>query len=230
MNRNETIWQERALTGTMLALIGFIVLTTAAMFLYTGGSEFVSTSTSYAFTQNFFSDLGKTVWYHGEANLLVMILFMSALFLMGIGLIAFAAAAPYLFRETAVTHKLACIGSFFTIVSGLGYIGVAVTPSNLYLPAHQLSVLIAFGGFTVMTFFYAAAILHLPSYPNIYAYAYVLFGLSLLFYILYMLYGPDFNSEEGAGLQVIAQKIAVYFSIFSTLFQVYGAKKRAAER
>ncbi len=118
------------------------------------------------------------------------------------------------------------IGSFFGIVSGMAYIGVAVTPANLYLPAHEICVFVAFSGFFTTAVFYSLATLLNPSYPNKYAYAYVFFALTLFIYVAYILYGPDFDAQKGARLQVIGQKLVVYISIFSMMFQISGAKQQ----
>ncbi len=224
-NNNKT-WREWIFIGTMIALIGFVVLTTAAMFLYNGGNEYDLTAVNYSFTKNFFSDLGMSISYHGEPKLLVMLLFMLALGSVGVGLIGYSVAAPYLFRKTAVAHWAARIGSFFGIISGLAYIGVVATPSDLYLSAHKEFVFIAFSGFLVTAVFYFIATLLNQSYPNKYAYAYALFAIALFVYVLFILYGPDFGTQKGDGLQVIGQKLIVYISIFSMIFQVYGARQQ----
>ena len=226
MTNKDVIWRKWVYQGMTLALSGFIVLTTAAMLMYRGGNEFDETAVSYVFTQNFFSDLGMSVSYLGEPKLLVMILFMIALGSVGLALIGYSAASPYFFRQTAVSHWLAWFGSLFGILSGLSYIGVAFTPSNLYLPLHKLFVLMAFVGFLITAVFYTIAILFTKSYPNRYAYAYSAFAAALFFYVWFILYGPSFASPEGAELQVIGQKLIVYTSIFSMMIQTYGAQQQ----
>jgi hypothetical protein len=210
----------------MVALVGFVVLTTVAMVIYRGGNAFDKTAVSYVFTQNFFSDLGMSVSYLGEPKLLVMVLFIIALGGVGFGLIGYSVASPAFFRQTAVSHWLARIGSFFGVLSGLSYIGIAVTPSNLYLDQHKLFVLMAFGGFAITAVFYTLAILFNKSYPNQYAYAYSFFAVALVFYVWFILYGPSFDTAEGATVQVIGQKLIVYLSIFSMMIQTYGAQQQ----
>ncbi len=226
MMNKEIIWRRRVYRVVMVALSAFIVLTTVAMVMYRGGNEFDKTAVSYVFTQNFFSDLGMSVSYFGEPKLLVMVLFMLALGGVGLALIGYSVASPYLFRKTAVTHLLARTGSLFGIVSGLSYIGVAATPSNLYLPAHKLFVFMAFVGFALTAVFYTLAILLTKAYPNRFAYAYSFFAAALFFYVWFILYGPSFRSPEGAELQVIGQKLIVYTSIFSMMIQTYGAQQQ----
>ena len=222
----EAVWRKWVYQGMMIALFGFIVLTAAAMVMYRGGNDFDKTAVSYVFTQNFFSDLGMSVSYLGEPKLVTMVLFMVALGGVGLALIGYSVASPYLFRKTAVTHWLARFGSLFGVLSGLSYIGVAVAPSNLYLEPHKLFVLMAFTGFLLTAVFYTLAILFTTSYPNRCAYAYSFFAIALFYYVWFILYGPSFASPEGEALQIIGQKMIVYISIFSMMIQAYGAQQQ----
>jgi len=226
MTNKEVVWRKWVYQAVMIVLFAFIVLTTIAMVAYRGGNAFEETAVSYVFTQNFFSDLGMSVSYLDESKLLVMVLFILALGGAGLGLIGYSVATPYLFRHTAVSHWLARIGSFFGVLAGLSYIGIALTPANLYLDQHQLFVLMAFGGFAITAVFYTIAIFFTRSYPNRYGYAYSLFTAALFFYVWFMLNGPSFDSSEGAELQVVGQKIIVYISIFSMMIQTYGAQQQ----
>lgn len=231
MTNKARIWRKWVYKGVMVTLASFVILTTVAMVLYKGGNVFDKTAVSYVFTQNFFSDLGMSISYLGEPKLLVMVLFIIALSGVGLGLIGYSVASPIFFKQTAVLqtsvcHWLARIGSFFGVLSGLSYIGVALTPSNLYLDQHQLFVLMAFGGFAITAVFYTLAILFTPTYPNQYAYAYSFFAVALLFYVWFILFGPSFDTDDGAELQVIGQKIIVYLSIFSMMIQTYGAQQQ----
>lgn len=226
MMNKALIWRKWVYQGVMVTLVGFVVLTTVAMAIYSGGNAFDKTAVSYVFTQNFFSDLGMSVSYLGEPKLLVMVLFILALSGVGLGLIGYSVASPIFFEQTAVCHWLARIGSFFGVLSGLSYIGIGFTPSNLYLGQHKLFVLMAFTGFAITAVFYTLAILFTPSYPNQYAYAYSFFAAALLFYVWFILYGPSFDTAEGATSQVIGQKLIVYLSIFSMMIQTYGAQQQ----
>lgn len=236
MTNKARIWRKWVYQGMMVALVGFVVLTTVAMVIYRGGNAFDKTAVSYVFTQNFFSDLGMSISYLGEPKLVVMVLFIIALGGVGLGLIGYSMASPAFFRQTDVSQTavlqisacywLARIGSFFGVLSGLSYIGIACTPSNLYLDQHQLFVLMAFGGFAITAVFYTLAILFTKSYPNQYAYAYSFFAAALVFYVWFILNGPSFDTAEGATVQVIGQKLIVYLSIFSMMIQTYGAQQQ----
>ena len=220
------IWRKWVFRGVMASLFVFLVFTSVAMVLYHGGNDFDETAVSYVFTKNFFSDLGMTISYLGEPKIGVMLLFMFALGGAGAGVIGYSAASPYFFRETAVSHWLARFGSLFGIISGLSYIGVAFTPSNLHLEPHKMFVFIAFAGFLITAVFYTFAILFTKAYPNRYAYAYSVFAVALFFYVWFILYGPSFDSAEGAVQQVIGQKLIVYTSIFSLMIQTYGVQQQ----
>lgn len=226
MTNKAVIWRKWVYQAMMIALVGFIVLTTVAMLLYRGGNAFDKTAVSYVFTQNFFSDLGMSISYLGEPKLLTMVLFMIALGGTGLGLIGYSLASPCFFRQTAVSHWSARIGSVFGLLSGLSYIGIAFTPSNLHLEPHKLFVLTAFSGFLITAVFYTIAILFTQTYPNQYAYAYSFFAVALAFYVWFILYGPSFDTAKGALIQVTAQKLIVYTAIFSMMIQAYGAQQQ----
>jgi hypothetical membrane protein len=78
----------------MLVLIGagvYIILTSAAMFMYAGGTYTNPDAAGYSFLNNFFSDLGRTESHSGEPNTISWILFTSSIMTIGIAMILFYA-------------------------------------------------------------------------------------------------------------------------------------------
>ena len=53
----------------------FILFNALGMFFYPGGTINNPDQIGYAFTQNFFSDLGNSISYSGESNLISFLLF-----------------------------------------------------------------------------------------------------------------------------------------------------------
>lgn len=201
----------------------FIVLTIVAMLLYPGGLLTDETTIGYDFFRNFFSDLGRTVSYAGEPQWGSAVLFFIALSGAGLGLIYFFIHAPKLFRGQRVERILAIIGSVFGVVSGICFIGVALTPANLLVRPHILFVQLAFPTFMVVVIFYALAIWRTPFYPNIYAWSYVVFGVLLAAYIYLLFWGPPAGDDIGLMINATGQKIIAYTSLSIMLVQSIGA-------
>jgi hypothetical membrane protein len=97
----------------------FFLMTAIAMLLYPGGT-FVDPSTrGYSFFANFFSDLGATRTPSGATNTLSMILFASALAIVGIGLAVFFVALTEFFRDSRSGPILPTTGAVLGVIAGL---------------------------------------------------------------------------------------------------------------
>ena len=207
--------------------IQFIVLTLVAMLFYPGGTAGNPAETRYLFFNNFFSELGITQVYDGTPNTISAILFFIALSMAGLGLLLFFLALPPYF--TGRSQKvLAYVGTFFGVICGLSFMGVAFTPANLAPEAHGDFVLWAFTTFFVAVLFYTVAVFRQADYSNQYGVVYLIFAVLLAGYI-YILFGrPEIPNIDGRTVQVTGQKIIAYATIIVTLFQAYGLEKRRA--
>ncbi|MEZ4401194.1 MAG: DUF998 domain-containing protein [Kofleriaceae bacterium] len=124
------------------ATLQFVALTAIAMWLYP----------RYRFTGQFFSELGAARTWRGEPNRAAAALFALALASLGLALIGFASAWPtYAFarrRSRAVGVASQVCGT----VAGLAFVGVAATPIDRALDAHNALVAVGFAalfGFVV---------------------------------------------------------------------------------
>ena len=208
----------------MAACFLFLVLTSLAMFFYPGGTRHAPGTKGYLFFENFFSELGLTRTYSGGSNNVSFLLFTAALALAGLALALYFIISPSLFWDSKITRVLSLFGTFFGIISGLSFIGVAFTPANLYLVPHRLFVQLAFTTFFVGVVFYALAILLNRSYPNLYALVNIAFGALLGVYIWLLFFGPSSNTPSGLTIQVAGQKIIAYAAIISVFIQAYGSR------
>ncbi|HSH02960.1 MAG TPA: hypothetical protein VLL52_10615, partial [Anaerolineae bacterium] len=161
----------------------FLLLTTIAMFFYPGSTTGNDNTTRYIFSQNFFSDLGVTTTYNGQSNTIGAILFFIALATAGIAIITFFLALPHLFQNRNHWRWLTILGSLAGIISGLGYIGVALTPADLFLNLHINAVRTAFVFFFFAVLCYLPPLWQNPSFPRFYAYIFATFALALITYI-----------------------------------------------
>ncbi len=223
MQKNMRSWQEWLFLILVITAVQFIVLTLIAMLFYSGGTAVDPHTIGYSFTKNFFSDLGTITTYDGDSNIIPRSLFTIALTLVGLGLVGFSFATLSLFTGRPASKLLSLFGSVSGIVTGLAYVGVAITPADRYLGWHILSVQVAFTAFLGTAVAYLLAILLTRNYPNKYAAVYLGFAILLGFYIWLLFGGPDIDNPQGLLIQVVGQKIIVYAAIVCMLIQGYGA-------
>ena len=218
---------QRPFLITLICCIQFVVVSFLAMLFYPGGTATDPTTSGYTFINNFFSDLGLTIAHNNDANTISAVLFFSTLTLAGIGLISYFLLVPRFFKGTQVQRWMSLVGSFFGLLSGLSYIGIAFTPANLAREPHIFFVQAAFGTFLIAVLLYIPAIFMNEHISNGYTIAYAIFALCLSAYLWLIFFGP---SDSGALLiQVVGQKLIVYAAILCMAFQAYGAYQLAGE-
>ena len=197
----------------------FFLMTAVAMLLYPGGTYVDPTAHGYSFFANFFSDLGATRTPSGAANTFSLILFTSALTIVGLGLAVFFVALTQFFRDGRPSAILPRTAALLGVVAGLCFIGVAFTPWNLYLAAHNHFVMWAFRTFLGAVLTYGIAILRERTLPNYFAFTFLAFAILLAGYVVLLTFGPSPKLAEGLRIQVAGQKIIVYASVFTVLIQ-----------
>lgn len=219
------------LRGTRFAMtvaIGFILMTVLAMLVYPGGTITQPDNTAYDFFRNFFSDLGRTHNFRGEAQWGSFILFSSALTLAGIAFLVFFREFPAVFRKHAGAQRLARYGTYAGWLAAICYMGIAATPWNHLGETHMLFVKTGMLAFLVAAIFYAMAILRCPGYPRSYAYVWLAFVPILMGYIYLLFWGPSSKTPEGLIIQATWQKALVYSEILTLLIQGRGILRREA--
>lgn len=225
-----SFWQSSVFAFVIFSTSLFVALTVIAMFFYPGGTLADPNTHGYSFFENFFSDLGRWRTTSGASNPVSATLFLLALTLAGCGLAAFFIAFPKFFRESRPQAVLSVSGSVLGVLSGLCFVGVALTPEDQFLPVHTRFVTWAFRCFAAAVLFYAGAIFRSPRYPRLYGWALAGFFTLLTGYILLMQFGPSpFKSRRGEMIQAAGQKVIAYASIVSIAFQAWGAKRMKRE-
>lgn len=193
------------------------------MLLYPGGTFNDQTSQGYSFFNNFFSDLGMTETRNNASNTTSMVLFTAALTAVGIALAIFFIAFAQLFIGEGSSKWLSTLGAIFGVVAGICFIGVAFTPWNLYLEAHNLFVRWAFRLFLAAVILFIIAAWREKNLPRRFAWVFIVFAVVLTGYVLLLTFGPSVQTREGQMIQAVGQKIIVYASIMSVLIQALGA-------
>jgi hypothetical protein len=194
-----------------------------AMVFYPGGTLIDHDAEGYSFLANFFSDLGMTRTYAGEAKVLSLILFATALALMGIALVLFFVIMPGSFTETRLARAISWLGSIGGVVAGFSCIGIAATPWDVHLGAHMVFSRALSVSFLLAVVCYVVAISRSETYAN--AYAVVLAGylIILAVYVSLMFLGPGIDTRTGLVIMAAGQKIVIYAGMMCWFAQFLGA-------
>ncbi len=203
----------------------FLILTTIAMFLYTGGNSLNYYESHYNFIKNTFSDLGRTVTYLGYSNLISCLLFSVSMIFVGCTIIIFSLFLSSKFPKKTKGHKYAVLGIITGIISGICAIGIGFTPKNVFPQAHMIFSYSLFLLGLPMSFFYSLSIFMDTKYPNLYGYLFWILLIFLLVYINLIIFGPDESIESGKLILVIGQKIIIYYEIILFGTQAVGLNK-----
>jgi hypothetical membrane protein len=221
-NIGKNLW---VITFPRLVLWLFIILNIAAMLLYPGSTYRDNLTTGYSFTENFLSDLGRTLTFSGEINFASAQLFNMSLILAGAVFTLFYLHVRKVFNKKNL-RALAFIGSFFGILGGLSLAGVGLTPADLYLDLHIICANWLFRFMCIASLFYTVVIFRHSTLKNKYAAGYMVFTISILLYILISELGPDPKiSHFALVLQVVSQKTILLILMVAIYIQTLGLQK-----
>ncbi|MEK7257868.1 MAG: DUF998 domain-containing protein [Bacteroidota bacterium] len=215
-------WRLLSFRLTLLSTLLFLVLAHLAMWLYEGGTIHNHELTSYSFTYNFFSDLGRNHRPGGGDNFPSNLIFKTALTLTGACIALFFAALPGIFKSENA-RSVAALATLFGVAAGVCYIGIGLVPYDESYGGHRLFVRSGFISFLVMSLLFAFAIFLEKGYPKRYAWALLLFSVVRFSQILLMVLGDrSWRSNDALWRQATAQKVVVYAEILCMIYQTVG--------
>ena len=198
----------------------FFVLTVTAMLIYPGGRLGDPHSDGYAFFNNFFSDLGQTHTHSGAANTPSLVLFCCALTAVAAGMMVFFITFTGLFANAPrFAQAFTRIAALAGCLSAVCFLGVAATPWNIALRAHNTFTSWAFEFFLAAVVGDIAAVLTARPVPLRFAAVFALFALVLAGYVALLLFGPGLDTRAGATIQATGQKLIVYASMLTIFVQ-----------
>jgi hypothetical protein len=204
----------------------FLLLTAIAMLVYPGGAVYQPDASRYLFFLNFFSDLGATITPSGRPNLASHLLFAIALGCVGLALILASSNWKVIVARRQRARPAGWASQAFEIVAGLGFIGIAATPWNLVLDAHNGFVRAAFG-FLLAYDLCLLAIQLRNRWPAAYTATNAVYLLLLLAYVGILFFGPALDTKSGLEFQVGAQKIIAYASVINLGLQALSVRREA---
>ena len=206
------------------SMVIFIILNISAMLLYAGGNINDHNQDGYLFIRNFFSDLGRRYSFTGDSNLMSCVLFNTSLSVVGLTFMILFYKARFTFTHSKILIFLA---TFFGVYSGFSYIGVAFTPADLFLDAHIFFAHWAFRALFGASILYSILIFKTEGFENKYAYAFIIFGVMVLSYVIYsevILDDPRIN-PDALIKHVVAQKLIVFWILFAVYIYSIGLGK-----
>ena len=126
--------------GGIIGAVGclqFLIFSTIAMFHYSGGTSWNKSAEGYTFWHNVMSDLGRTVSYSGISNTFSSTIFNTSLIFFGISIIIIYLSMG---KRLLLTDKFIFFITIFGIISGIGIIGVGLTPDDILSDEHIIAV------------------------------------------------------------------------------------------
>lgn len=214
------------ITLPRVVCIYFVISFILAMIIYAGGTINDPESMGYSFTRNFFSDLGKFT----TENIISAMMFNLSLIVCGWSFAAYFFYFTKLFNQNTIIHILAKVGSFAGIIGALCFIGVGLTPHNLFLDYHIVFVNWAFRSFLLAGISLSVVLYKDNRFENRFAMGYFIFAILTFLYVLVLEFAPDPKISDFALIfNVIAQKIIIFAFIFSILYQSFGNSKLLAK-
>ena len=197
----------------LLSIVTFVLLLLLAMQVYPGGTDKDPNTVGYIFSENYISDLGRTVTTSGASNLLSFSFFILAFAIMACAFfLYFYGTYSFYKKKYALTGNMYKLGTFFGMCSSLCFIGVALTPANVNLKDHIMFAEWLFRFFFGSSLLYAIVYYKKDKSSNLLSLAHLLIAIGTLVYILLsdfnynsVLFANEFKAE------VISQKLIVGF-------------------
>ncbi len=219
-------WRKFIFNFTILGGIQYVVVTIIAMLFYSGGSKSNPANTTYLWSENFLSDLGRMSTFTGESNIIPSYLYCITLSITGISAICLFFLVWELYKRQNSHRILTSLMLFLGILAGGHLIGIAWSPSDTKPIPHGASVMGAFLFLFLALSLLMITIYRTSYYPNIYAHVLGIASFSLLGYLglMFIVKNPNIDFD-GLTLHVVGQKIVVYMLILSLSIQGLGLKK-----
>jgi hypothetical membrane protein len=190
-----------------IALLVAVALTGASITLYPGGTFRDESANGYSFTHNFLSDLGGSVAFNYQRNLLGAVLFGLAMVLGVFALGACIVASVRVLSPVARARPFARLAAVAAVLVCVGYLGVAASPQDRLMGLHQASSLTAVHAFPVLTMLLAAATMRDNRFRRRATVGWVVLSLVLAGFLAVGHFGPGVQTDHGLTVQVLAQKV-----------------------
>jgi len=184
-----------------------LTLTAASVLSYPGGTVRDESTRGYSFTHNFLSDLGNTVAFDGQRNVVGAVLFGVSVLIMVLVLAGSIIAAVRLLSATPGARWFARLAAVAGALVCAGFLGVALTPADRAWRLHMAFSMVAFRSFPAATALLAVATVRDGRFRARAAAGWMTLTIVLAGLIAMTHFGPSADTEHGLVTQVITQKI-----------------------
>ena len=218
-----------------IASVYYVLAVVIAMLLYPGGNHIELDQVGYSLHKNFLSELGFHKTMSGDLNFFSSFFWNTAMYMLLLQGIAFL-FIPSLFRENRYSFAFACLGTLFMFPACIFFVGVALTPGDIFFDAHIFTTTTAFNLYTVSIFFYVLAFIS-SSLSNYYASGAILLLIAVSVYSYYLSgYQPiDAIKDRELYLEVytmdllifnvVLQKVIISLMIITVITFSFGLNK-----
>ena len=218
-----------------IASVYYVVAVVIAILLYPGGNHIELDQVGYSLHKNFLSELGFHKTMSGDLNFFSSFFWNTAMDMLLLQGIAFL-FIPSLFRENRFSFAFACLGTLFMFPACIFFVGVALTPGDIFFDAHILTTTTAFNLYTVSIFFYVIAFIS-SSLSNYYTSGAILLLIAVSVYSYYLSgYQPiDAIKDRELYLEVytmdllifnvVLQKVIISLMIITIITFSFGLNK-----
>ena len=218
-----------------IASVYYVVAVVIAILLYPGGNHIELDQVGYSLHKNFLSELGFHKTMSGDLNFFSSFFWNTAMYMLLLQGIAFL-FIPSLFRENRYSFAFACLGTLFMFPACIFFVGVALTPGDIFFDAHIFTTTTAFNLYTVSIFFYVLAFIS-SSLSNYYTSGAVLLLIAVSVYSYYLSgYQPiDAIKDRELYLEVytmdllifnvVLQKVIISLMIITVITFSFGLNK-----
>ena len=218
-----------------IASVYYVVAVVIAILLYPGGNHIELDQVGYSLHKNFLSELGFHKTMSGDLNFFSSFFWNTAMYMLLLQGIAFL-FIPSLFRENRYSFTFACLGTLFMFPACIFFVGVALTPGDIFFDAHIFTTTTAFNLYTVSIFFYVLAFIS-SSLSNYYTSGAILLLIAVSVYSYYLSgYQPiDAIKDRELYLEVytmdllifnvVLQKVIISLMIITIITFSFGLNK-----
>jgi hypothetical protein len=218
-----------------IASVYYVVAVVIAILLYPGGNHIELDQVGYSLHKNFLSELGFHKTMSGDLNFFSSFFWNTAMYMLLLQGIAFL-FIPSLFRENRYSFAFACLGTLFMFPACIFFVGVALTPGDIFFDAHIFTTTTAFNLYTVSIFFYVLAFIS-SSLSNYYTSGAILLLITVSVYSYYLSgYQPiDAIKDRELYLEVytmdllifnvVLQKVIISLMIITIITFSFGLNK-----
>ena len=218
-----------------IASVYYVVAVVIAILLYPGGNHIELDQVGYSLHKNFLSELGFHKTMSGDLNFFSSFFWNTAMYMLLLQGIAFL-FIPSLFRENRFSFAFACLGTLFMFPACIFFVGVALTPGDIFFESHIFTTTTAFNLYTVSIFFYVLAFIS-SSLSNYYTSGAILLLVAVSVYSYYLSgYQPiDAIKDRELYLEVytmdllifnvVLQKVIISLMIITIITFSFGLNK-----